>query len=555
MAILNRLFQVTLVPIGLSLLIAAAFPPEYGSKGMVASDHPLASKAGAAILKKGGHAVDAVIATALAAGVVQPASSGLGGGGFAVVQMKGDAPFVLDFRERAPKAADRDIFVNSTKPQASQLGGLAVAIPGEAQGLAALHAKYGQLSLKTITKPALSLARNGFPLGVHLNKALGKLDPNGLLSVSDLFDVDDTPSRGEWVSRSRLGRSLNSFGKFGSAEFTEGWIAEDLYSAARNQDGILTIEDFKSNAPRERKPIVGKYRGWTVVTMPPPSSGGLVLLQSLQVLERVNISELGHNSSVLLHRYAETFQHSFADRARYMGDPDRINIPMDRLLSFERRNSILQSFEPTKTHDPDYYGSRIDIGEDSGTQHISVIDQEGNAVALTTTINTSFGSKVVGQSSGILLNNEMDDFVARPGVPNAYGLVGSEANSVSPLAIPLSSMSPTILISPDGNERISVGASGGPFIISSTLQVIVNIIDFGMNPSEAVSVPRIHHQWAPNVIFVDSGIPVDVLDALEEKGHKLKEMPFFSSVQVVHLDNGQFYGASDPRKGGLPAAP
>ena len=244
---------------------------------------------------------------------------------------------------------------------------------------------------------------------------------------------------------------------------------------------------------------------------------------------------------------------TIADRARYMGDPERTEIPVERLLFPDRTLEILAAFQPDKTLEPDAYGTPVELGTDGGTQHISVVDSDGSLVALTTTINTSFGSKVITSKAGLVLNNEMDDFVARPGVPNAYGLVGSEANSVSPLAIPLSSMSPTILTSPTG-EKMAVGASGGPFIISATLQSIVNVIDFCMTASEAVSAPRVHHQWAPRAMFVDKEISLDVRQKLEEKGHSLRGMPFHSSVQMVYLDDdGQYHGASDPRKGGRPA--
>ena len=288
--------------------------------------------------------------------------------------------------------------------------------------------------------------------------------------------------------------------------------------------------------------------------MPPPSSGGAVLLQVLAVLEGYELPTYGHGSADLYHLYAEAFQHAFADRARYMGDPDRIDVPTEAMLDPERIAEIRRQILPGRTFDREYYGTAIDIGRDAGTLHISVLDDDGMAVALTTTINTSFGSRVVGTRSGVLLNNEMDDFVARPGVPNAYGLVGSEANAVAPGARPLSSMTPTVLISPEGDRRIVVGASGGPFIISSTLQVIVDIIDFDLDPSEAVSAPRMHHQWAPEKLFIDADVSPDTERALIGRGHTVQRFPFFSSVQVV-VSEGEgseraVYGAADPRKGG-----
>jgi gamma-glutamyltranspeptidase/glutathione hydrolase len=273
-----------------------------------------------------------------------------------------------------------------------------------------------------------------------------------------------------------------------------------------------------------------------------------VLVQVLQALEQYDLLNMGHNSSSVLHLYAECFQHAFADRAHFMGDPDRIAVPVEQLISKERIEAVLNAFDPNKTHSADAYGAPYDAGEDAGTQHISVIDQKGNSIALTTTINTLFGSKVVGKKSGIVLNNEMDDFVARPGQPNAYGLIGSQANAVSPGAVPLSSMSPTLLQSPDGAKIIAIGASGGPFIISSTLQVIVNLIDFEMDANEAVSVPRMHHQWQPQTLFLDVGIPKDIHFLLQAKGHRTEQKSFYSSVQVVIKDGELFFGAQDPRK-------
>ena len=312
------------------------------------------------------------------------------------------------------------------------------------------------------------------------------------------------------------------------------------------------MEDLAQYEVATREPLRGTYRGWSVITMPPPSSGGLVILQVLSVLEKTDLSALGHNSSDLIHLYAETFQHGFADRAEFMGDPDRIDIPIDALLSADRIDAIAADYDPSRTRDLEHYGTRVHTGTDGGTQHISVIDEEGMAVALTTTINTGFGSRVI-TPGGLVLNNEMDDFVARPGEPNFFGLIGSEANAVAPGSRPLSSMSPTVLISPDGRERIVVGASGGPFIITSTLQTIINIIDFGLDSSEAVSRPRVHHQWVPETLFLDQGISLDTLRALEARGHRVEFKDFYSSVQVIRTVQGDPEGASDPRKGGWPA--
>ncbi len=552
----RRLGLIMALAIGVSTPSDAAAPyPALSRSGMVASDHVLASEAGAAVLAQGGNAVDAVVAAALAAGVVQPAGSGLGGGGFAVVVEADGTRHVLDFREVAPAAATRDMYVNAEASDASRIGGLAVGVPGEGAGLSALHERFGKLPLPKVVGPAVTLADKGFSLGPHLAKSFRQAGDDATEIAQGLFGRKKVPAQGEWVHRKRLAKTLEAFGRQGAEVFRSGPIAEDIVKASEDSGGCLTLEDLASYQPKSRDPIVGTYRGWTVVTMPPPSSGGVILLQILKVLEGQEVSQTPAHGAMLFHRLAEAMKHAYADRARHMGDPDRHRVPVDALLAEERITSIRNDFDPDRTHDAAHYGTPIDAGTDAGTQHISVIDADGMAVALTTTINTSFGSRVVGSTSGVLLNNEMDDFVARPGEPNHYGLVGSEANAVWPGARPLSSMTPTVLISPDGDERIVVGASGGPFIISSTLQAILNIIDYQMDPAEAVSVPRMHHQWAPDALFVDEGVSPETIEALVAKGHAVKAMGFFSSVQLIHMHGGQARGASDPRKGGWPAAP
>jgi gamma-glutamyltranspeptidase/glutathione hydrolase len=465
--------------------LAAAPPSELGRSGMVASDHRRASVAGRGVLEVGGNAVDAAVATALASGVVQPAGSGLGGGGFAVVVLPDGKQTVLDFREVAPKRAHRDMYVESDDDNASRIGGLANAVPGEARGLETLHKRFGKLPWSEVVAPALALARDGFEVEHHLAKALLGLQEDGLTLSRALFDGSAVPRQGDGVTRSELAVTLGRLAREGADVLHEGEGAVAIARASRAAGGILTVDDLAAYTPKDRAPIVGMYRGWTVITMPPPSSGGVVIVQMLGVLEGYDLTSLGHNSADLVHLVSEASKHAFADRARLMGDPDRVDVPVDELISTERIQAVQRAILPGRTFAPEYYGLPVDPGTDGGTLHLSTLDADGMAVALTTTINTSFGSRVTVPGWGMVLNNEMDDFVARPGVPNAYGLVGSEANAVAPGARPLSSMSPTVLISPDGAQRIVVGASGGPFIITSTLQAIVNIIDFGMEPSAA----------------------------------------------------------------------
>ncbi|RME26981.1 MAG: gamma-glutamyltransferase, partial [Deltaproteobacteria bacterium] len=514
----------------------------------------------ASVLAAGGNAVDGAVAAALACGVVQPAGSGLGGGGFAVIDGPDRGPVVLDFREVAPRAADRDLFVRAEAagiPDASRTGGLAVAVPAEGIGLATLHGRYGRLPLTRVARPAIRLAARGFPVGEHLAASLEGRGEAGPRLAAALFGPLRSgralPIPGEVVRRPALARALRAFARTRGEVLRSGWVAEDMVAAARDAGGVLTLEDLVEYEVRDRPPLVGRYRGWTITTMPPPSSGGAVLLQVLGVLEAYDLAALGEGSSAEWHLLAEAMQHAYADRAHFMGDPDRVEVPLDAMLSEERFAAVRAAIDMATTLPAESYGLPVDPGHDAGTQHISVVDDRGLSVALTTTINTAFGAEVVAPRSGIVLNDEMDDFVARPGVPNAYGLVGSEANAVAPGSRPLSSMTPTIMEHPDG-RRVVIGASGGPFIISSTLQVILGIVDFGLDPAEAVARPRMHHQWQPKLLFVDDGVPVDVIEGLRARGHRVKPMPFFSAVQVVTRDvDGELLAASDPRKGGWPA--
>lgn len=528
-------------------LLAAASPPELGRKGMVAADEAQCSAAGAELLARGGNAVDAAVGAALACGVTQPSASGLGGGGFALVQPAGGEPLAFDFREVAPAAATRTMFIEAAQKDASTLGGLAVAVPAEGPGLAALHKRLGRLPLSAVVEPAARLAEQGFATGFHLARSIAKEDA----LAQALFGLPRPPLRGDRVRRPALARTLRQMGKSGGASLQTGEGATALVAAIQKAGGVVTKADLAAWTPRERPAVRFSYRGWQGVTFPPPSSGGVVLAQILGVLEGYDLAALGHNSADALHLMAEAMKHAYADRARLMGDPDRVAVPVAALLSPARVAAVRAAIVPGRTFPPDRYGAPVDIGKDAGTQHISVLDAEGMAVGLTTTVNTAFGSKVIDPVTGIVLNNQMDDFVARPGEPNAFGLIGSEANAVAPGARPLSSMSPTVLRK--GDRTLVVGASGGPFIISSTLSAIVNVIDFGMDPQAAVSAPRIHHQWSPNSLVVDEGIPEDVLRALRARGHELKVMPFFSAVQMIDGAPGAQLGASDPRKGGLPA--
>jgi gamma-glutamyltranspeptidase/glutathione hydrolase len=542
--------------VALAASVEGAAPPPVVGHSAVAADHPLASEAGAEMLRQGGNAVDAAVAAALAAGVVQPSGSGLGGGGFAVLAgpAVGEGGYVLDFREVAARAAHRDMYRDATggvRRSASQKGGEAVAVPGEPRGLAELLERFGRLSARRVAAPAARLAARGFAAGAHLAASVARTeDPE----IRRLFLRGGAPlAEGDWVRQPALAATLRRWAATGGRDLTEGEGARAMVREVENAGGVITAADLAEWAPRERKPLVGKYRGYTVITMPPPSSGGVALLQMLAALEVSDLRSVGHNSSGHLHRVAEAMKHAYADRAQHLGDPDFVDVPVERLLSTERIKAIQADFDDARTHEASHYGAKVEPPRDAGTQHISALDADGLGVALTTTINTSFGSGVVVESLGVILNNEMDDFAAAPGVPNAYGLVGNEANAIAPKKRPLSSMTPTILLDAEGRVAAVVGASGGPQIISSVLQVISAIVDFGMDPQEAVAAPRIHHQWQPDELVVEPGIPADVLRNLEARGHRVRVAKAYSAAQAIVRTGQRSSAASDPRKGGWPA--
>lgn len=527
-------------------------PPAERGRGVVASDHALASACGAEILDLGGNAADAAVATALCAGVVQPAGSGLGGGGFA---MHWDpavgVPDILDFREVAPAGAARDMYLlpgGEVHATASREGGAAVAVLGESRGLALLLELHGALSPREVAGPAVRLAQRGFRAEAHLVDAI-----EHTTSAEVRAELGDA-SYGELIVRPDLARTLKRWASTGGEDLHVGYAAARVAQHAQAAGGVLTAEDLAAYQVRERAPIEVSYRGYRVLTMPPPSSGGVVIAQALAVLEGHDLASYGHNSAAYLHLLTETMKHAFADRAHHLGDPDFVDVPLGRLLSPERVEEIRAAFDPSGTLPPERYGALISPPQDAGTQHISVIDGEGRAVVLTTTINTSFGSGLVAPGVGIVLNNEMDDFAAAPGVPNAYGLIGGEANAIAPGKRPLSSMSPTLVLDAEGRVVLAVGASGGSTIISAVLQAVLNVVDFGMDPQAAVAAARVHHQWQPDRLYVEPEISPDTRALLEALGHELKVVRAFSAAQMVGAGaNGLRLGGSDPRKGGRPA--
>ena len=531
----------------------------WAAHGMVASEHKLASQAGVEILKRGGNAIDAAVATAFAVCVVNSSSCGIGGGGFMLMYLARERRAVaLDYREVAPAAASRDMFVRDGKavPELSLRGGLAVAVPGEVAGLTAALRRHGKLPLATVMQPAIRYARDGFPVGTHLAKEIAQnlsgLRSNPLLARTFLHAEGTPLVAGETLRQPELAETLQQIARGGPQVFYRGAIAERIVRSNRAAGGVLTPSDLATYRPTWRAPLQAEYDGATVYAMPPPSSAG-ILLEVLGMLRGDDLRALGHDSPAYTHLLAEAMKHAFADRAQLYGDPDAVAVPLQRLLAPPNLTALRRHIEATRTLDQNAYGSSaMDAGataSDHGTSHLSVMDEDGNAVACTTTINTGFGSMVVAEGTGIILNNEMDDFAAQPGVPNVYGLIGTEANVIAPRKRPLSSMAP-IIVTRHGNPVLAAGGSGGPLILSGTLQVLLNVLDFGFDATAAVAAPRIHDQWMPPVLLVEPGIPGATREVLARYGHTVKEVLAMGAIQAVRRDAGVYEGAADARKGG-----
>lgn len=534
--------------------------------GAVAAAHPLATQAGVSMLDQGGNASDAAVAAAFVMAVVGPYHSGLGGGGFALVHPSGtDKARVLDFREVAPKAARRDMFVRDGKvvPGLSTDGGLSVAVPGAVKGYLELHERYGKLPRKAVLAPAIRAAKEGFWVGPkYRSMAEGRLeclkkDPEASrLFLRTSAGVLRAPEIGAILTQPELAKTLQAISRSGAKAFYEGKTAGAIESTVLAAGGVLTKEDLLAYRTTWREPLEGSYRGHRLATMPPPSAGGLAILQVLGVLEHLDSPGPSSREPDALHRYIEAVRRAYVDRARYLGDPAFVDVPTARLLSKEHLAEVAASIDPAKATPSSTLSPVPSSDFKKNTTHISVIDRSGNAVSLTTTVNYSFGSCLVAKGTGVLLNDEMDDFAAQPLVPNAYGLVTGEANAIAPGKIPLSSMSPTFVYAKDDPKKVmlAVGSPGGSTIPTTVLQVISNVVDAKMDVVRAVSFGRLHHQYQPDVVLVDRyGLEPATARALEAKGHKLQRMEAWGDAEAVLIDaaTGLATAASDPRNEGF----
>ncbi len=528
--------------------------PVYAEHGIVSSEHALASQIGLDVLKHGGNAIDAGVAMGFALAVVLPNAGNIGGGGFMLIHdAKSGKDIALDFRELAPSQAHRDLFLDKNGTiinGASTSSHLAVGVPGTVAGLELALKKYGSMKLKDLIAPSIKIAQQGFPVSPHLAAMLEVSRPQleRWPSSRAIFFKDSHPLRaGDILLQEDLAHSLQLIAEHGSQAFYEGEIAQKLIAEMQKHQGIMRLEDLKNYRAVEREPVKGNYRGYQIVSMPPPSSGGVHIVQMLNMLEPFPIRAQGVNGAQNIHLMAEVMKLAYADRAEYLGDPDFTKIPVTGLTSRAYAAELDQKINLDKATP----SSQIRAGkplpyESDQTTHYSVADQYGNVVATTYTLNLLFGSGIVAEGTGITLNNEMDDFSVKPGVPNAFGLIGGEANAVGANKRPLSSMTPTMVLK-DGKPFLVTGSPGGSRIITTTLQIILNVIDHQMNVAEATITPRMHHQWEPDVIRVEQGFSPDTLDLLRKKGHQISLNRSMGRTQTIKIKEHGFEAYADPR--------
>jgi len=532
--------------------------PVLATRGMVASQEKRATRIGVDILKAGGNAVDAAVAVGFALAVTHPQAGNIGGGGFMLVHLAArNETIAIDYRETAPAASARTMFLDEkgeADPKKSRDSALGIGVPGTVAGLALAHEKYGsgKFTLAQLIAPAIKLAHEGIQVDDELADTLPRAAPRlaAWPSAAKIFLKNGAPlARGDTLVQGDLASSLETIARDGPRAFYEGPLADRIAAAVRGAGGIMTADDMKAYRAIERAPVRGSYRGYDIASMPPPSSGGVHLIEMLNILEGFPLREHGAGAAATLHLMIEAMKPAYADRSEYLGDPAFVQVPIAGLTSKQYAATLRPAIDPERARPADSIRPGNPPHEGDQTTHFSVVDTEGNAVANTYTINFYYGLGLVADGTGILLNNELDDFAAKPGAPNAFGLVGGDANAPGPGKRPLSSMSPTILFR-DGKVFLVTGTPGGSRIITTVLQVILNVIDHRMNIAEAVAAPRLHHQWMPDRVFIERGFSPDTIRLLEAKGHSFITVASFGSANSILVTPEGLAGAADPRQRG-----
>ena len=562
-AVSDRWLNMSNVPLILAVLIAVS-PAAYCQSGevcarggMVVSACPLATSVGVDILKRGGNAIDAAVAVGFALAVTFPQAGNIGGGGFMLIRLESGETDFIDFREKAPIAASRDMYLDArgnVVENLSLLGPLASGVPGTVAGFFRAHELYGSLPWHDCIAPAVSLARDGFAISSDLAASLQNLQQylREYPALKQFTKPGGSPlAPGDTLKQRDLAKSLELIADTGPDAFYRGpiagWIAEEM----RSSGGVLSRADLEQYGVRNREPVRGTFRGYEIISAPPPSSGGTILIEILNIVEGYDLADLGCMSYNYIHYLAEAERRAYVDRARYLGDPDFIDNPVSKLVSKEYAASLRESIGLRATPSSRFSGDGEPDREKKETTHYSIVDKHGNAVSTTTTLNDSYGSKVVVRGAGFLMNNEMDDFSIKPGFPNLYGLVGSEANAIEPGKRMLSSMAPTIVLK-NGKTYLVLGTPGGSTIITTIAQIIIDMIDFKMGLEAAVAGPRFHHQWLPDCITVEYGaLNVYLRRNLEEKGHRIEErFERIGNAQTIEIADSIACGMPDPRGGG-----
>ncbi|MGA2459325.1 MAG: gamma-glutamyltransferase [Terriglobales bacterium] len=569
----------TLCALLASIAAAAPMRPTHAPHAIVTSIHELASRAGVEILRAGGNAIDAAVATGFALAVVHPQAGNLGGGGFLLLRNATGETHFIDFREKAPAAATANMYLDAQGnviPESSEdssiVGYRSIGVPGTVAGLVYAERQYGKLSLEKVMAPAIKFARDGFPLAYEDAQDLKDDDYLAQFPESKRIFLRDGNyyQPGELFKQPELARTLERLAK-DPDEFYRGAMAREIAAAIHKGGGLVTAEDLAAYEVKEREPIRGSYRGYDIISAPPPSSGGVALVEILNILEGYDLAKSGNRSADAIHLEAEAFRRAFYDRADFMGDPDFTKVPVAQLIDKKYAAAWRDSIDPnrasasTDLKRPSFSelervaqsrSRALAIREPENTTHYSVVDAEGNAVAVTTTLNDAFGSRVTVEGLGFLLNDEMDDFTAKQGVPNIYGLIQGPANAIGPGKRPLSAMSPTIVLRKDalkdGKLFLVLGSPGGPTIITTVANIIIGVVDFSLDIEEAVDAPRFHHQWLPDQILVEDRLSPDTMNILRSKGHRLNVEHFWGDGECIMIDpkTGERLGASDGRNNG-----